>query len=67
MGLEQCDHRNRSAQRDAVLRLKDEKHRGNQHGMAAKLAILTEGPSTKYPETNYRMEIIDLIAGAGKD
>lgn len=34
--------------------------------MAAKLAILTEGPSAKYPETNHRMEIIDLIAGSGK-
>ena len=38
----------------------------SEHGMAAKLAILTEGPSTKYPETNHRMEIIDLIAGSGK-
>jgi len=65
--LEQCDHRNRAAQRNAVMRLKDEKHRRNQHGMTAKLAILTEGPSTKYPKMNHRMEIIDLIAGAGKD
>lgn len=32
------------------------------HGIAEHLAILTEGPSTKYPETNHRMEIIDLRA-----
>jgi len=30
------------------------------HGMEGKLAILTEGPSSKHPETNHRMEIIDL-------
>ena len=30
------------------------------HGMAGKIAILTEGPSTKHPETNHRMEIIEL-------
>jgi pyruvate kinase len=28
--------------------------------IAGDLAVLTEGPSTKYPETNHRMEIIDL-------
>jgi pyruvate kinase len=30
------------------------------HEVAGKLAILTEGPSTKHPETNHRMEIIEL-------
>jgi pyruvate kinase len=30
------------------------------HGIKERLAILTEGPSTKYPETNHRMEIIVL-------
>jgi pyruvate kinase len=33
------------------------------HGMEGKLAILTEGPSTKHPETNHRMEIIELGNG----
>ena len=28
--------------------------------IAGELAILTEGPSTKYPETNHRLEIVDL-------
>jgi len=28
--------------------------------IAGEIAILTEGPSTKHPETNHRMEIIDL-------
>ncbi|MDQ1336080.1 MAG: pyruvate kinase, partial [Thermodesulfobacteriota bacterium] len=32
----------------------------SEHGIEAKLAILTEGPSTNRPETNHRMEIIDL-------
>jgi pyruvate kinase len=32
----------------------------SEHGIAEKLAILTEGPSTKHPEMNHRMEIIDL-------
>ncbi len=31
-----------------------------KHGIVEKRAILTEGPSTKYPGTNHRMEIIDL-------
>ena len=31
------------------------------HGIAAGLAILTEGPSVKFPHTNNRMEIIDLM------
>ena len=30
------------------------------HGVDGNLVILTEGPSSKYPETNNRMEIIDL-------
>jgi len=29
-------------------------------GLEGKVAILTEGPSTKHPETNHRMEIIEL-------
>ena len=35
-------------------------------GLEAKLAILTEGPSTKHPETNHRMEIVDLREGSGR-
>lgn len=31
-----------------------------EYQMPGELAILTEGPSTKYPESNHRMEIIDL-------
>jgi pyruvate kinase len=31
-----------------------------EHGMDGDLVILTEGPSSKHPETNHRMEIIDL-------
>jgi pyruvate kinase len=30
------------------------------HGVEGQLVILTEGPSSKRPETNNRMEIIDL-------
>jgi pyruvate kinase len=30
------------------------------HGMEGKVAVLTEGPSTKHPERNHRMEIIEL-------
>jgi pyruvate kinase len=30
------------------------------HEMTGDIAILTEGPSSKHPETNNRMEIIDL-------
>jgi pyruvate kinase len=29
-------------------------------GLKGKVAVLTEGPSTKHPEANHRMEIIDL-------
>jgi pyruvate kinase len=32
----------------------------SEFGMAGELAVLTEGPSTRHPETNHRMEIIDL-------
>jgi pyruvate kinase len=31
------------------------------HGMEGKVAVLTEGPSLKHPETNHRMEIIELL------
>jgi pyruvate kinase len=31
-----------------------------KHGVEGDLVILTEGPSSKHPETNNRMEIIDL-------
>jgi pyruvate kinase len=30
------------------------------HGVEGALVILTEGPSTKHPEANNRMELIDL-------
>jgi len=30
------------------------------YGISGKVAVLIEGPSTKHPETNHRMEIIDL-------
>jgi pyruvate kinase len=29
-------------------------------GLAGDLAVLTEGPSSKHPEANHRMEIVDL-------
>jgi len=29
-------------------------------GMDGKVAVLTEGPSTKHPEANHRMEIVEL-------
>jgi pyruvate kinase len=32
----------------------------NELGIAGELVVLTEGPSTKHPEANHRMEIIDL-------
>jgi len=31
-----------------------------EHEVAGKFVVLTEGPSAKHPETNHRMEIIDL-------
>jgi pyruvate kinase len=33
------------------------------HGLDGELVILTEGPSSKHPESNNRMEIIDLSRG----
>jgi pyruvate kinase len=32
----------------------------HDHGVEARLAVVTEGPSTKHPEASNRMEIIDL-------
>jgi pyruvate kinase len=32
----------------------------SDQGMEGKIAVLTEGPSTKHPETNHRMEIVEL-------
>jgi pyruvate kinase len=32
----------------------------SEFGIEGKLAVLTEGPSTKHPDANHRMEIIDL-------
>ena len=31
-------------------------------GFSGELAVLTEGPSSKHPEANHRMEIVDLSA-----
>jgi len=30
------------------------------HGVEGNLVVLTEGPFTKHPEANHRMEILDL-------
>jgi pyruvate kinase len=30
------------------------------HGLEGRLVILTEGPSTKHPDANHRMELIEL-------
>jgi pyruvate kinase len=30
------------------------------HGVNGNLVVLTEGPSSKHPDANHRMEIIDL-------
>ena len=32
----------------------------NSHGVSGNLVLLTEGPSSKHPDANHRMEIIDL-------
>jgi pyruvate kinase len=32
----------------------------SSHGLPGDMVILTEGPSTKHPEANHRMEVIDL-------
>jgi pyruvate kinase len=42
------------------------KRRLGEFGLAGKFAVLTEGPSTKHPEANNRMEIIDLRLGSTK-
>ncbi len=31
-----------------------------RHGMGGELVLLTEGPSSRHPDTNHRMELIDL-------
>ena len=33
------------------------------NGVPGELAVLTEGPSSKHPEANHRMEIVDLTPG----
>jgi pyruvate kinase len=35
----------------------------SENGLAGDLVILTEGPSSRHPEANHRMEIIDLHRG----
>jgi pyruvate kinase len=35
-----------------------------RHGVEGDLVLLTEGPSSKHPETNHRLEIIDLKSSA---
>lgn len=37
-----------------------------EHGLQGEVAVLTEGPSSKHPEVNHRMEIIDLRSQRGK-
>ncbi len=37
-----------------------------EHGLQGEIAVLTEGPSSKHPEVNNRMEIIDLRSQGGK-
>lgn len=32
----------------------------SEHGLSGEVAIVAEGPSTKHPEANHRMEVIDL-------
>jgi pyruvate kinase len=36
------------------------------HGITGDLVLITEGPSRKFPDTNNRMEIIDLAAISGR-
>ena len=38
----------------------------SDHGLAGNFAMMTEGPSPKYPEANHRMVIIDLLPGSKK-
>ncbi len=37
-----------------------------EHGLQGEIAVLTEGPSSKHPDANNRMEIIDLKSQRGK-
>ncbi len=37
-----------------------------EHELQGDIAVLTEGPSAKHPETNHRMEIIDLKSPGGE-
>jgi pyruvate kinase len=32
----------------------------SDHGLSGDLVILTEGPSQKHPESNYRMEVLEI-------
>ncbi len=34
------------------------------NGVPGEMAVLTEGPSSKHPEANHRMEIVDLTPGS---
>ncbi len=34
--------------------------RVREHGLVGEVAVLIEGPSTKHPDTNHRMEIVEL-------
>jgi pyruvate kinase len=36
-----------------------------KHGLVGRFVVLTEGPSSRHPEANNRMEIIDLLRGEG--
>ena len=36
------------------------------HGVEGKLVVLTEGPSSRHPYANNRMELIDLSREAGE-
>ena len=37
-----------------------------RHGISGDIVVLTEGPSTKHPDANHRMEIIDLRSSGNK-
>jgi pyruvate kinase len=39
----------------------------NTHGVEGKLAVVTEGPSTKYPDANNRLEIVDVTRQSATD
>jgi pyruvate kinase len=36
------------------------------HGLKGELAVVTEGPSSRHPEANHSMDIIELSAEAGR-